>query len=72
MNNRKLKLFIMTLLIITGIITPIKEISHAKSSNDTHFLEDLEIKVYINNDGSARIVEERKAYLSEGTENYIV
>src|SRR5699024_8402056 len=35
-------------------------------------LEDLHIHVYIHNDGSATITEQRQATLSEGTENYIV
>lgn len=72
MNRRKIKLFIIIFLIITGIIIPIRKYSHANTNDGAHFLEDLEIKVYINNDGSARIIEKRNAYLSEGTENYIV
>lgn len=39
---------------------------------DRHTLEDIEILVYVNKDGSARITEKRNAYLTEGTENYIV
>lgn len=37
-----------------------------------HRLETLNIRVYINEDGSARISENRIANLTEGTENYIV
>lgn len=40
--------------------------------SDAHTLEALNISVYINEDGSARIVESRQAYLTEGTENFIV
>src|SRR5690625_1816279 len=35
-------------------------------------LESQYIHVFINEDGSARITEKRVAYLTEGTENYIV
>src|SRR5690625_1051480 len=35
-------------------------------------LEEQYIHVFINEDGSARITEKRVAYLTEGTENYIV
>ena len=37
-----------------------------------HSLEELNINVFINDDGSARITENRIAHLSEGTENFIV
>lgn len=37
-----------------------------------HKLERLHINVFIHKDGSARIIETRKAELTEGTENYIV
>jgi predicted membrane protein DUF2207 len=37
-----------------------------------HRLESLNINVYVNEDGSARITENRIANLTEGTENYIV
>ena len=37
-----------------------------------HRLESLNIHVYVNEDGSARITENRRANLTEGTENYIV
>lgn len=37
-----------------------------------HSLEELDIHVFVNDDGSAVITERRVANLSEGTENYIV
>src|SRR5690625_664999 len=37
-----------------------------------HSLEELHINAFINDDGSAEITENRIAYLSEGTENFIV
>lgn len=38
---------------------------------DNFILEDLEINVFINEDGSARIRERRKMEINEGTENYL-
>lgn len=67
MYKKKLSIFLLTLLVLFNIIFPIT-IAFA----DNHKLEDLKINVYINKDGSARIIEKRQAYLTEGTENYIV
>lgn len=39
---------------------------------DEHSLESIHIHTFIHEDGSATITEIRKAYLTEGTENYIV
>lgn len=44
----------------------------AKTYANDHSLESIHIHTFIHEDGSATITETRKAYLTEGTENYIV
>lgn len=46
--------------------------SYEKTYAAIHKLEDLHIHVHVNEDGSARITEKRVAFLTEGTENFIV
>lgn len=69
MINMSLKrLFIISLVFLFAFnLFQLKEVKAA-----THELEDLHIQVELNEDGSALIKENRKATLSEGTENYIV
>lgn len=67
MVNKKLIIFLVPLLIIFIILSYTGHIN-LKS----HRLDKLEINVYINEDGSAKITEKRKANLVEGTENFIV
>lgn len=57
----------LVLFLILSLILPVNKVLA-----DRHTLEDIEILVYVNKDGSARITEKRNAYLIEGTENYIV
>src|SRR5690625_6134010 len=38
----------------------------------THEITHIDIQVTLHADGSARIIEKRRAYFSEGTENFIV
>lgn len=57
---------VLSLIFIFGVIN----VGNAYSLD--HRLEQLNINVYINKDGSARITEKRIANLVEGTENYIV
>lgn len=56
----------MTLFIIFSLV------NSEKTFAAEHKLENLHIQVFINDDGSARIVETRTANLIEGTENYLV
>lgn len=63
-KNRYRILSIVILLLITFTV------GNAYASE--HRLESLDIDVFINGDGSARIKENRVANLVEGTENYIV
>lgn len=59
-------------ILIIGLILFLNIFSFGSSFADEHKVLNSEINVFINNDGSARITEKRNAYLSEGTENYIV
>ena len=67
MFRKKYVLWILTVLLVLNIIIPMEDVFA-----DDHSLEDIEILVYVNDDGSARIKERRDAYLTEGTENFIV
>ena len=53
-------------LLVTGIF------SLGEVNASTHELEELDIHVFIEEDGSAIITEKRVAMLSEGTESYII
>lgn len=66
--KRLIYLLTVVMGVIIIIITFPPELAFAKK----HKLEKLYIHTYIHEDGSATITEERKAYLSEGTENYDV
>ena len=66
MYKKRIPITILVLILFLNIF------SVNSSFADDHKVENSEINVFINNDGSARITERRKAYLSEGTENYIV
>src|SRR5699024_10258385 len=57
----------LILLLILSMFFPVRKVLA-----DENTLEDIEILVYINDDGSARITENRNDYLTEGTENFIV
>src|SRR5699024_11391849 len=65
MNKRKIGI---TLFIISMLfhLFSLEEVSAADK------LEKLDIHVMINEDGSARITEQRVANLNEGTENFII
>lgn len=65
MVKRRVTIVVITLLLFLNIFS-------VKYIFAEHKLENLDINVFINNDGSARITEKRKAILNEGTENYIV
>ncbi len=67
-NKLTYKLFIFSFLFILlcSVLNPMN------SSAATHELEELNIQVELNKDGSALIKEHRIATLSEGTENYII
>src|SRR5699024_11929680 len=67
MFKKKYVLWTLTVLLVLNIIIPMEDVFA-----DDHSLEDIEISVYVNDDGSARIKERRDAYLTEGTENFIV
>ncbi|MEI3612729.1 DUF2207 family protein [Pseudogracilibacillus sp. SO30301A] len=66
MKKYKYGIAICLFLILVGLIN-FEEIYAAK-----HQVEKLHIHVFINQDGSANITERREAYLTEGTENYMV
>jgi len=66
MTKKRISIYVLIFLLILGIF-PVE-----KSYGDSHRLEDLDINVFINKDGSARISERRIANLIEGTENFIV
>lgn len=66
MRRKWIQIGLLTLLILLHLSGIDK--AHAAE----HKLETLQIHVFINNDGSARITEKRVANLIEGTENYIV
>lgn len=61
-------IFILSVLVL--LFTSIFSLGEVYAS--THELEELDIHVFIEEDGSANITEKRVATLSEGTENYIV
>lgn len=65
MNSFRNK-FLILLLVFFFLLSP------AKIYAEEHRLVILNINAYINEDGSARITENRVANLIEGTENYIV
>lgn len=67
MYKKKNRIFLLILFLLLSMILPVN-----RSFADNHRLEDLRINVFINKDGSARIIEKRQAYLTEGTENFIV
>lgn len=67
MFNRRIPTWILLLILVLNIVFLPSEVLA-----DKHTLENLEIFVYVNEDGSARVLERRNAYLTEGTENYIV
>ncbi len=66
MNRHKLAIALISFLFSFHIF------NLAKVSAAEHKLENLHIHVFINHDGSATITEQRKANLSEGTENYLM
>ncbi len=66
MTKRRISLLVVVLIVFINIF------SIENSFADDHKVEQQDINVFINNDGSVKIREKRKAYLSEGTENYIV
>lgn len=65
--SKKKYIISLILLLILSMFFPVRKVLA-----DEHTLEDIEILVYINDDGSARITEKRNTYLTEGTENFIV
>lgn len=67
-----MKKLIYSLTVVMGIIFIIITFPHKTVLAKKHKLEELYIHTYIHEDGSATITEERKAFLSEGTENYDV
>jgi len=64
------KILLATLFLLLSTILTFGQIDsvHAQSS----FYENIDIRVTLNEDGSAHIVERWKAHLYEGTENYLV
>ena len=65
---KKQKRFILYLVALLFLVfVPQKTVKAAENT-----LNDLSIHVQLNEDGSARIIEERRVNLKEGTENYIV
>ncbi|HLR36215.1 MAG TPA: DUF2207 domain-containing protein [Tissierellales bacterium] len=67
MVNKKVLILVIILLIGLGIIY-----NTSKPTLKEHRLDELNINVHINEDGSAKIIEKRKAHLVEGTENFII
>ncbi|HZW69063.1 MAG TPA: DUF2207 domain-containing protein [Pseudogracilibacillus sp.] len=67
-----MKRLIYILTVVIGLILTFIAFPHETVLAKKHKLEELYIHTYIHEDGSATITEERKAYLSEGTENYDV
>lgn len=68
MKNRQNNLIIVLALIF--ILFNLSIISNASSADFR--LENLDINVYLNEDGSAKITEKRKATYQAGTENFIL
>ena len=66
MIKKRIPILIIAIILFLNIFT------FQSSFAQEHRVESSDINVFINNDGSARISEKRKAYLNEGTENYIV
>ena len=66
MKKQRISIWIVVLIVFINIF------SVQNSFAEDHKVQQQDINVFINNDGSAKIREKRKAYLSEGTENYIV
>nr|WP_300005984.1 DUF2207 domain-containing protein [Tissierella sp.] len=66
MSKKRIPALIIVLMMLLNIF------SFQASFADDHKVTNSEIGVFINSDGSARISEVRQAYLTEGTENYIV
>lgn len=60
------------LSVVLSLIFMLSIFNVGNASSSGHRLEKLVINVFINQDGSARITENRTANLLEGTENYIV
>jgi len=52
MYKKKNRIFLLILLLLLSMILPVN-----RSFADNHRLEDLRINVFINEDGSARIIE---------------
>ena len=66
MRIKKSYLLILLIFLLTSIFTT------NQANAQGHELENLDIHVFINNDGSAVIKEKRVANLTEGTESYII